>query len=313
MSLDQVTTFLTNLREKYPKATYAALFVAAVYILKKLTRKRKSVKGKVVLITGGSGGLGKNMAKRFAKLGAKLVLVDINAAALDSVAKELKASGATVNTYTCDISNANKVYDMAKTIKAEAGKVDILINNAGVVSGGYIDELPEVAIERTFRVNVFAHFWTVKAFLPDMLTENSGHIVTIASAAGTAGVSKLTDYCASKWANFGFDEALRSELKSRGKHGVKTLVVCPYYINTGMFDGVTCSPLLPMLEEDYVCQQIINSIRADESTLAMPVLVYTTAVLRALLPTSLFDYIATILKINVSMDTFKGRSVLDKK
>jgi len=78
----------------------------------------------------------------------------------------------------------------------------------------------------------------VKSFLPAMLQRNSGHIVTIASAAGFVGTNGLVDYCASKFAAVGFDESLRMELAALGKTGVHTTVVCPYYINTGMFEGI---------------------------------------------------------------------------
>ena len=80
---------------------------------------------------------------------------------------------------------------------------------------------------------------TVKSFLPSMLARNHGHIVTIASAAGLFGVNGLVDYCASKYAAVGFDESLRAELWVQKKTGVHTTVVCPFYINTGMFDGVS--------------------------------------------------------------------------
>ena len=94
-------------------------------------------------------------------------------------------------------------------------------------------------IERTFNVNVLAHFWTIKTFLPDMINQKKGHIVTVASLAGHAGTNKLVDYCASKSANIGMDEALKVELMVQGLDSfIKTTVVCPYYISTGMFAGV---------------------------------------------------------------------------
>jgi all-trans-retinol dehydrogenase (NAD+) len=79
---------------------------------------------------------------------------------------------------------------------------------------------------------------TTKAFLEPMLRNNHGHIVTVASMAGHFGGSGLCDYSASKFGAVGFDESLRNELVRLGKDGVKTTCVCPYYINTGMFDGV---------------------------------------------------------------------------
>ena len=81
-------------------------------------------------------------------------------------------------------------------------------------------------------------FQTLKAFLPTMMSHNHGHIVTIASLAGHFGTKGLVEYCASKFGAVGIDESLRFELIEGGKSGVKTTVICPYFINTGMFDGV---------------------------------------------------------------------------
>ena len=88
------------------------------------------------------------------------------------------------------------------------------------------------------------NFQLGKAFLPSIISKNHGHVVTIASMAGMFGTAGLCDYCASKFAAVGFDESLRNELIRLGKNGVHTTVVCPYYINTGMFDGVQSSYLL---------------------------------------------------------------------
>lgn len=79
---------------------------------------------------------------------------------------------------------------------------------------------------------------TIKAFLPDMISKNHGHVITIASAAGLFGVTGLVDYCASKFGAVGINEALTMELDTLGCTGVNTTVVCPFFIDTGMFDGV---------------------------------------------------------------------------
>lgn len=99
-------------------------------------------------------------------------------------------------------------------------------------------------------INTTAHHWTVRETLPDMLANNHGHIVTIASIAGWVGVRGLADYCASKFGAVGFDESLRFELRAK-KSKVKTTCICPYFINTGMFDGAKSRfpLLLPILTE----------------------------------------------------------------
>lgn len=130
-------------------------------------------------------------------------------------------------------------------------------------------------IEKTFQVNTISHFWTVKAFLPAMIKRNHGHIVTICSASAFVGVAGLCDYSASKWAAFGFDESLRFELQKNGNTGVRTTCVCPFFINTGMFEGVTSrlGPLMPILEPDYVASMIIRSVKRGDTLLCMPRLV----------------------------------------
>src|SRR5699024_9406940 len=152
-----------------------------------------------------------------------------------------------------DVADRTAVADAAK----EAGPVDVLINNAGIVTGADLLDTTDEAIIRTFDVNTLALYWTTRAFLPAMRERDRGVIVTVSSAAGIAGVAKQTDYSASKFAAFGFTESLRNELRARGS-AVSTVLVAPYYINTGMFDGVTTTfpRLLPILDEDDVARRI---------------------------------------------------------
>lgn len=86
-------------------------------------------------------------------------------------------------------------------------------------------------------VNVIFFFQTIKAFLPDMKEKDHGHIVTIASLAGMAGIPRLTDYCASKFAAVGLMDSLIVELHAEGRKNIHTTTICPFYINTGMFSG----------------------------------------------------------------------------
>jgi all-trans-retinol dehydrogenase (NAD+) len=158
-------------------------------------------------------------------------------------------------------------------------------------------------------VNTLAHVWLVKSVLPAMMAANHGHIVTIASASALIGVAKLADYASSKWAAYGFAESLRMELHRLGKTGVKTTIVCPFYINTGMFEGVQSrwSFLLPLLDPNYVASQIVAAMRENREVLSMPAIVGFVPLMRALLPVPAFDAIAALLGINNSMDHFVGR------
>lgn len=268
----------------------------------------KNLNGQVVLITGGGSGIGRLMALNFAKEGSRLVLWDINKQGAEKVAKEIKQAGGTAWAHVCDVSDKEDVYKAAKKVKKDVGKIDILVNNAGVVTGKPFLDCTDDQLKKTMDVNVLGQFWTVKAFLPGMISANHGHIVTIASSAGWVGVNSLADYCASKFANVGFDEALRMELKKSGANGVKTTCVCPYYIDTGMFKGVKTrfSFLLPILKEDVVAQKIIQAVKKDRSILKMPRFTYTVPLLR-MLPVSIMDRLSGFLGVTSSMDDFAGR------
>jgi all-trans-retinol dehydrogenase (NAD+) len=261
---------------------------------------------KKVLITGAGSGIGRLLAERIAAQGARVILWDIDEAALAEVSREIEGRGQMVASYRCDLADAAAVEATASRVLDDWGAVDVLINNAGIVTGKPILEPADEEIRRTFAVNTLAHFWTVRAFLPGMLERGGGHIVTIASAGGLVAAPRLTDYSASKFAAVGFDEALRLELAGAG-HQIETTVVCPYYVGTGMFEGVkTRFPwLLPILEPEYVADRIVKAIRKNRRRLLMPRFVYTALPLRVL-PVRWFDALIAFFGVSRSMDEFTG-------
>ncbi|XP_025729181.1 estradiol 17-beta-dehydrogenase 11 [Callorhinus ursinus] len=198
-----------------------------------IPKKRKSVTGEIVLITGAGHGIGRLTAYEFAKLKSKLVLWDINKHGIEDTVAECRRLGAKAYAFVVDCSNREDVYNSAKKVKEEIGDVSILVNNAGVVYTSDLFATQDPQIEKTFEVNVLAHFWTTKAFLPVMMKNNHGHIVTTASAAGHVGVPFLLAYCSSKFAAVGFHKALTEELAALEKTGIKTTCLCPNFINTG--------------------------------------------------------------------------------
>jgi len=274
------------------------------------SRERRNFKGKIVLITGGGSGIGKLLAKRFAKDGSKIVIWDIRDDLLSATKKEIqKEFDVSVYTQVVDLAQKEYIYEAASKLKKEVGNVDVLVNNAGIVSGASFLECTDIQIEKTMQVNIMAHFWTVKSFLPDMIKNNYGHIITIASAAGTCGVAGLADYCASKFAAVGFDESLRQELRKKRINGVKTTVVCPFYINTGMFEGAkTKLPImLPILQPEYVVNQIVSAAKREKAVLYLPKIVNCNGIFRGIMSTRMFDWLADVLGVSSSMDEFKGR------
>ena len=264
-------------------------------------------KNRNVLITGAASGIGRLLALRIAAKGGRLILWDVDEAHLAAVTAEIAAAGGRASVYVCNLAEREAIAAAAARTLQEHGAVDILINNAGIVDGKRLLEATDAEIERTFAVNTLALFRTVRAFLPGMLAQGAGHIVTIASAAGIAAVPRLADYSASKAAAIGFDEALRLELKHDGAP-VQTTVVCPFYISTGMFDGArTRFPLLlPIMKPEVVAGRIVRAIERDKARLILPWFVRNVFPLR-LLPVAWFDALMSYFGVTKSMDEFVGR------
>lgn len=263
-----------------------------------------ALSGARVLITGAGSGIGRLMALGAARRGAgEVILWDLSAERAGAVKAEVEAAGATASVGIVDVADRTAVADAAK----EAGPVDVLINNAGIVTGADLLDTTDEAIVRTFDVNTLALYWTTRAFLPAMRERDRGVIVTVSSAAGIAGVAKQTDYSASKFAAFGFTESLRNELRARGS-AVSTVLVAPYYINTGMFDGVTTKfpRLLPILDEDDVARRILDAIESGTQQLILPPLSRFMPAARVL-PVRAFDRVMDFFGINRTMDHFTGR------
>jgi all-trans-retinol dehydrogenase (NAD+) len=268
----------------------------------------KSIQGKTALVTGGAGGIGRLLALGLAGRGAKVVVWDLDELAMSSLEAEAKERGLDVRCLSCDVSKRAEVYAKAEETAARFGPVYLLVNNAGIVSGKRFLDTPDERIEKLMSINAMAHFWTAKAFLPAMIERDEGHVVTISSAAGIIGVTGLADYSASKFAAFGFAEALRMELrKARSK--VRTTIVCPFFIDTGLFEGVRTrfSLLLPILRQDYVARRILGAILRGKKRLTLPWFVYSVWLLR-LFPVGFLDAMAGFFGINSSMDEFKGRA-----
>merc|ERR1711915_15893 len=291
------------------------VFISIVGLFKLLVPEQsrfKDVKKDIILVTGGGSGIGRLMCLKYAKLGATVVTWDINAQGNDETAKMIKKEGGKVFTYKVDMSNREEIYEMATKVQEEVGDVTILVNNAGIVSGSLLLETPDNKIIKTFDVNIMAHFWTIKAFLPDMLEQKQGHLVNVASLAGHSGTNKLVDYCSSKFAAVGLDEAMRVELFVQGHSDyIKTTVVCPYYISTGMFAGVQ-SKLIPILEPEFVADNVISAVLTNKQIVLLPWWSYMLIALKAVMTEQAFMKLSQAFGFNCSMDQFQGRVKKDK-
>ncbi|PKK28830.1 estradiol 17-beta-dehydrogenase 11 [Columba livia] len=231
--------------------------------------KRKSVSGELVLITGAGHGVGRATAFEFAKRQSRLVLWDINKHGLEETAAECERLGATVQTFVVDCSKREEIYSTAEKVKKDIGDVSILVNNAGVITCADLLSTQDHQIERMFEVNILAHMWTTRAFLPAMMKNNHGHIVTVASAAGHFVLSFMVTYCSSKFAAVGFHKALTEELRTLGKDGIKTTCLCPVFINTGFVKNPT-TRLGRILEIEEVVEALMEGILTNQKMVFVP-------------------------------------------
>jgi len=265
----------------------------------------KSFENKIVLITGGASGIGKIMCRLSLERKAKVIIWDIDQAGIDDTIIAFSDKG-DVRGYQIDISDPNRVKEVAAEVYRDIGAVDILINNAGIIVGKYFHEHSHSDILKTMEINAIAQMTVTAEFLREMILKNSGHICNISSSGGLISNPKMSVYAASKWSLIGWSDSLRLEMKQIGKNvGVTTIM--PYYINTGMFDGVKSK--LPILDPETASLTIIRAIERNKRMVTLPGYIYRfTRLGQALFPINVFDWFAgKVLGIYKTMEHFTGR------
>jgi NAD(P)-dependent dehydrogenase (short-subunit alcohol dehydrogenase family) len=196
-----------------------------------LTRARAmSFDGATVLITGGSRGLGLLLAREFGRKGARVAIAARDAAELDRAQGDLTARGITSLPLRCDVADAAGVEAVVRDIVDRWGAIDVLVNNAGVITMGPVETMTLADYRSAMNVNFWGALHAILAVLPTMRARGKGRIVNIASIGGKVSVPHLSPYCASKFALVGLSEGLRAEL---ARDGILVTTVCPGLMRTG--------------------------------------------------------------------------------
>jgi NAD(P)-dependent dehydrogenase (short-subunit alcohol dehydrogenase family) len=194
---------------------------------------KRDVTGKNVVITGAASGIGRGLARALAKEQCNILIADINEAGLKQTDEMIRQYGGNSEVFPCDVSRLDDVMRMADHCFDTWGKVDILINNAGVASTGFMGDIPIKDWEWIISINFWGVVYGCHAFVPRMKKQGSGYIVNVASAAGILSSAEMAPYNASKAAVISLSETLKSEL---APYNIGITVLCPTYVKTNLLD-----------------------------------------------------------------------------
>jgi len=274
----------------------AGIGAVAVYTALKKTRPDFDFQNRVVLITGGSRGLGLVLARHLAERGARIAICARNGEELLRAKEDLKTRGAEVFQTVCDVRNQSEVNRMIEEVRNHYGQIDVLINNAGVIQVGPL----EVQTQEDFETAMAIHFWgpyyTMNAVLPEMKRRGEGRIVNISSIGGKMSVPHLAPYCASKFALVGLSGAMRVELE---KDNIFVTTVCPGLMRTGshvnaVFKGqnekefawFSIGNSLPVssVSAESAAEQIIEACRRGDAELIISIQAKLAAAMNNLFP-----------------------------
>ncbi|PYH41033.1 SDR family oxidoreductase [Aspergillus saccharolyticus JOP 1030-1] len=302
----------------YPIIPLALNSLLAIFVLRYLNRaltywslgncsaKKWNKDRELVLITGGSSGIGQHVVLQLAERGVRCIVLDIQAptytlrtcsfALCPILASPANATAAkSAHFYKTDITSTEALHATAERVRADHGHPTVLVNNAGVGHDGTILNEPESKIRQTFEVNTLSHFLTVREFLPAMLERNHGHVITVASMASFVTLGEMVDYCCSKASALAFHEGLGQEIRYwYQKPGVKTSVIHPYWVRTPMIQQLTEAGDLfkpPVLTVERVATAITRQVVSGKSGQVILPEAYSVASMLRAFPTWLQEHV----------------------
>jgi short-subunit dehydrogenase len=222
---------------KFGRLTALGVAVAAVYagvriLGKNSRRERLNFRDAVVLITGGSRGLGLAIAKDFGSQGARLAICARDLKELEEAKSILEEEGISVNVFVCDVTKKSEIKTLVEHVLAQFGHIDVLVNNAGLIKVSPLENLEVGDFDDAMNLMFWAPFHLTMTILPHMRERRSGTVINIASIGGRVSVPHLLPYSCAKFALVGFSNGLAAELQA---HNINVLTVCPGLMRTGSY------------------------------------------------------------------------------
>lgn len=256
-----------------------------------------------VLLTGATSGIGQATAKALALEGIDVILVARREERLKELESEIRAKGGTALALSVDVSKPGQMVNAIRNSIEKLGRLDVLINNAGAGLFATVDQTTEEDFDNILAVNLKGVFYGIKAVLPVMRRQGSGHIINIASTAGRRGSPYVGAYCASKFAVVGLTESLRTELLGSGIH---VSLVCPGATRTSFFDAAIrrtdrhAGLVGPVESAEAVARRIVKLIQHPKAEdVAQPVRRKLFFVLNTLAPSLVDHFLAWKLGVRV--------------
>jgi short-subunit dehydrogenase len=280
----------------------------ALVVTRSLVRRMRelSFRSRVVLITGGSRGLGLVLARELVSEGAQLAICARDMDELERARIDLEGRGAQVLALPCDVTDRQQVDEMVRSVHDRFGRIDVLINNAGVIEVGPVEVMTVEDYEEAMKTHFWAPLYTVLAVLPEMRRRGEGRIVNISSIGGKISVPHLLPYSASKFALVGFSEGLRAELAT---DKIIVTTVCPGLMRTGSprnatFKGqhhaeyawFSISDALPVtsMSARRAARQIIAAVKRGDAEIVLSIQAKIAALFHGVFPGLTADLLGAI-------------------
>jgi short-subunit dehydrogenase len=292
-------------------AAAAGAGIAGYLLTRAFVRQRRwfDLRGKVAIVTGGSRGIGLEIARELARRGARLAICARNERELREAQEELEREGAEVLAMTCDITQQDEISDFVFQTRQRFGPIDVLVNNAGIITVGPVSHMTLADYRDSMDINFEAPLLFLLEIMPEMRGRRSGRIVNITSFGGKVAVPHLAPYCASKFALVGLSETLRMELAD---DGIFVTTVCPGLTRSGSaghanfkgqqekefawFNGGATLPVLS-ISAQRLASRVVDALQAGDAEVITPIVAKMQVLMNGVCPrtTSLLGRIVNAL------------------